>query len=98
MTTKMTEDTKAPEAIELSDAEVKDVSGGFMNPEKGYGVKDTKTPKVEELTDADLDKASGGLVGDDVGLLVKGEKPKPGVESFGELDPWPRDGSKTSKT
>jgi len=72
MTTNKADDIKAPKATELSDAEMKDVSGGFMNPEKGYGVKDAKAPKAVELTDADLDKASGGLIGDDAGLLVKG--------------------------
>lgn len=76
MTTNKADDSKAPKATELSDAEMTDVSGGFMNPEKGYGVKDAEAPKAMELTDADLDNASGGLLGDDIGSLVKGEKPK----------------------
>lgn len=58
--------------------------------------KVSKAPKVEDLTDADLDTASGGKIWNEDDLWVKGGKSKPSVDSFGELDPWPRDDSKTT--
>jgi hypothetical protein len=57
-----------------------------------------KAPNAVELSEAELAQASGGKIWNEDDLWVKGDKTKPAVDSFGELDPWPRDGSKTSKT
>ncbi len=67
-----------------------------MTTEKREVRKAPTDPKVENLTDADLDQASGGKIWNEDDLWVKGDKTKPSVDSFGELDPWPRDGSKTT--
>jgi len=53
-------------------------------------------PNTVELTDFELAQASGGKIWNEDDLWVKGDKTKQAIEGFGELDPWPRDGSKTA--